>query len=70
MIMRRHSIHARYGNDEATFVIATLEMLSGGLPRRATALVLEWAALHRAELAANWERARRGEPLAAIAPLE
>jgi hypothetical protein len=62
--------HARYGDHEATLVIATLETLSGWLPRRAMALVLEWAALHRSELTANWERARHGEPLAAIEPLE
>ncbi len=40
------------------------------LPRRAASHVLEWLALHREELAANWERARRGEPLLPIAPLE
>jgi hypothetical protein len=36
------------------------------LPRRALALVEEWAALHKDELAANWERARRDEPLELI----
>ena len=33
------------------------------------ALVLEWAALHRQELRADWERARGGTPLESIAPL-
>ncbi|MGH2702818.1 MAG: DUF4160 domain-containing protein [Actinomycetota bacterium] len=37
--------------------------LAGSLPRRALDLVEEWARLHRAELLANWERARREEPL-------
>jgi len=32
--------------------------------------VLEWAALHRTELLANWQRARAGKPLVRIAPLE
>jgi hypothetical protein len=32
--------------------------------------VLEWAALHRTELLANWQRAREGKPLDRIAPLE
>jgi hypothetical protein len=29
----------------------------------------EWASLHRAEIVANWERARKSEPLLNIAPL-
>jgi hypothetical protein len=62
--------HAIYGEFEALVRVDTLEVLAGLLPRRALALVLEWAALHRAELAADWERARRGMPLAAIPPLE
>ena len=32
-------------------------------------LVAEWAALHRVELSANWERARREEALETIEPL-
>ena len=39
-------------------MIETLEVLRGSLPRRALALVLEWAAAHREELRANWDRAR------------
>jgi hypothetical protein len=62
--------HARYGEHEALIVIDTLATLRGSLPRRALALVLEWAAEHRHELASDWERARRGEPLAPIAPLD
>jgi hypothetical protein len=45
-------------------------ILRGALPRRALALVLEWAILHRDELRMDWERARRGERLEAIAPLD
>ncbi len=45
--------HAEYGNDEAVYEIAMLEILRGHLPRRAHALVIEWATLHRAELHAN-----------------
>ena len=44
--------------------------ITGALPPRATTHVLEWLALHRDELEANWVRARRGLPLVAIAPLE
>jgi hypothetical protein len=32
--------------------------------------VLEWAVLHRDELRADWERARKGEQLEPIQPLE
>jgi hypothetical protein len=41
-------------------------VIAGSLPRRALVLVAEWAALHEAELAVNWERARRDEPLEPI----
>jgi hypothetical protein len=62
--------HARYSEHEATVNVETLEVLEGSLPRRALALVLEWAALHRAELHSDWENARRGLPLVPIPPLE
>jgi hypothetical protein len=61
--------HAEYAEHEATISIATLEVLTGELPRRARALVLEWASLHRRELSENWERARRGVTPEAISPL-
>jgi hypothetical protein len=62
--------HAEYGEYEALVEIETLAILRGELPRRAMALVLEWAALHRQELRADWERARCGTPLESIAPLD
>lgn len=62
--------HAEYGGHEALFEINTLDVLRGGLPRRVHALVLEWAAQHRADLRRNWELARGGLPLRKIEPLE
>ncbi len=62
--------HAIYGEYEALIEVETLAIFRGSLPRRALALVLEWAALHRAELREDWTRARRGETLEAIAPLD
>lgn len=62
--------HAIYGGDEVAIEIDTLAVLWGTVPRRALALVLEWAALHRADLRENWERARDGRALMAIEPLE
>ena len=53
-------------------VIVEIESLvvEGNFPPRAVGLVLAWARLHRVELAENWERARAGEPLRRIPPLE
>jgi uncharacterized protein DUF4160 len=62
--------HAIYGEYEALIEVETLSLFRGSLPRRALALVLEWAALHRAELRDDWQRARNGETLKAIEPLD
>jgi hypothetical protein len=62
--------HARYAEHEATIQIETLDYLEGKLPRRVYNLVLEWAVQHREELRMNWIRARDGQPLQAIEPLE
>ena len=62
--------HAQYAEHTASLTIAELQVLEGSLPRRAHALVLEWAALHRDELAENWDLARSGRPLQRIEPLE
>jgi hypothetical protein len=63
--------HARYAEHEVRVAIETLDVVGEGyLPRRAMAMVLEWAALHRAELWTNWERAREGLSLAQVEPLE
>lgn len=58
----RPHFHARYARQTVSldFVGA---VIAGSLPRRALVLVAEWAVLHEDELAANWERARRDEPL-------
>jgi hypothetical protein len=62
--------HAVYGSHEATFAIESLRVLEGKLPRRALALVVEWAIAHREELQANWDRAKRHESLRPIDPLD
>ena len=62
--------HAEYGDEEAVIAIDTLEVQRGELPRRALALVLEWAALHREELRRDWELARSGQKPVPIAPLD
>jgi hypothetical protein len=62
--------HAFYGEHEALIEIETLLIYRGALPRRALALVREWAEAHRAELRQDWRRAQAGETLAPIAPLD
>lgn len=62
--------HALYGDHEALVDIATGTILAGVLPRRATALVAEWAGARRAELLENWELARASQPLNSIQPLD
>jgi hypothetical protein len=62
--------HAEYGDFEAIYTIETIEVLRGGLPRRAHAMVLEWTTLKRFELKDNWELARKGLPLNSVDPLE
>ncbi len=42
--------HAFYGDDEAVFLIDTLELTSGKLQSRVVGLVVEWAAIHKHEL--------------------
>ena len=62
--------HAAYGEHEALIAIETLAVLRGSVHRRALALILEWAVLHRDELRADWQLASSGQPAHPIAPLE
>jgi hypothetical protein len=61
---------AKYGGYRASFSIEDLRLLEGRLPPRVTALVLEWAFMHRNELLEDWRLATEHKPLKAIAPLE
>lgn len=57
MFWREHNpphFHALYGEHEALIDVWELRVLRGSLPRRAMALVLEWAAEHRDELMEDW----------------
>lgn len=73
MYYRDHApphFHAIYGDHEMTVQIASASPLEGDIPPRAWALVREWAELRRAELQEDWDRARAGQPLRAISPLQ
>lgn len=61
--------HALYAEHEALIDIRTFEVIEGSLPRRALALVLEWAQEHRAELMEDWDLCSRRQPPRKIAPL-
>lgn len=70
---REHGVphfHARYGEHIASFNIETLQLMEGALPKRALALVLEWAFQHRQALLEDWHLAQSMQPLNKIAPLE
>lgn len=62
--------HIKYAEYRAQMDITTLELNEGRLPRRVLAMVLEWAAWHRAELMTNWRKIREGLPPDPIEPLE
>ena len=73
MYHREHGVahfHAEYGEHGASYAVSDGSVLGGGLPRRADALVREWAALHRVELLDNWRRAVSHEALTRINPLD
>ncbi|HUD23852.1 MAG TPA: DUF4160 domain-containing protein [Acidobacteriaceae bacterium] len=46
--------HVRYSGYKATVGIQSLSVLTGGLPRTAERLVLEWVTEHQAELMEDW----------------
>lgn len=72
MYHREHGIphfHAEHQGQQATFTFDG-EVLAGSISSRtALRLIKEWALAHSKELAANWNKARSGEPLERIAPL-
>jgi hypothetical protein len=61
--------HAVYAEHEALIDIRTLAVMEGELPRRALALVLEWAREHSAELVEDWELCSRNQTPKRIRPL-
>ena len=62
--------HVNYNEHNAIIEIETLSVLKGNLPKRALAMVLEWANLNRDALKENWERMENHETLEKIKPLD
>jgi hypothetical protein len=58
--------HAEYGSDQARIRIEPVGVLAGRLPPRILAMVVEWAAIHRDELFADWELAHARRALSSI----
>ena len=65
----RPHFHAYYQDAAAVFGIDPVERIDGHLPRTQRRLVEAWAEIHRAELAADWERLQAGRPPLKIEPL-
>ncbi|NLQ16229.1 DUF4160 domain-containing protein [Marinomonas sp. M1K-6] len=61
--------HAKYSRYEVLFAFDG-SIFEGNLPKRVSVFVQEWIEIHRSELEDNWSRAKAGEPLNNIAPLE
>lgn len=56
-VRERHNIphfHARYGEYQATYAIATGDVLAGSLPRVQHRVVQAWVELRRSELEVAW----------------
>jgi hypothetical protein len=73
MFYREHGVphfHAEYQGQQATFTLDG-EVLAGTMrSRTALRLIREWALAHGQELELNWTRARAGETLERIQPLD
>jgi hypothetical protein len=73
MFYREHGIphfHAEHHGQQATFTFDG-EILAGSIrSRTALRLIREWALEHEEELSANWDKARAGEAIERIAPLD
>lgn len=63
-------VHAIYGEEEASFEIATGNLMEGKLSRRARGMVEDWIAEHRVELQSNWDLAVASQPLNPVPPLD
>ena len=61
--------HALYAEQEALIDIRELRVLRGSLPRRAMALVLEWAEEKRDQLMEDWDLCSQLRPPKPIEPL-
>lgn len=69
MFWRDHGPPHLYGDDEVLIDLRNLRVMRGSLPRRAMALVLEWADENRVELMEDWNLCSQLQPPKPIKPL-
>lgn len=62
--------HALYAEHEVRIDLRDLRVMTGSRPRRAMALVLEWAAEHRDELLEDWKLCEKMKQPKRIEPLK
>ena len=62
--------HVDYAEFQGRIRIEPISLLTGNLPPRVLALVVEWATMHKVELLDNWHRLQADRPPQKIAPLE
>ena len=62
--------HAYYQDSVGVFSIHTCELIAGDIPGPQYRLVVQWAALHREELLANWNLLQSGCLPVKIEPLK
>jgi hypothetical protein len=62
--------HAKYGDTEALISISDFSVIEGEIPSRALGLVIEWASLHKKELADDWELVKNFKTPKTIEPLK
>ncbi|HUY34651.1 MAG TPA: DUF4160 domain-containing protein [Pirellulales bacterium] len=62
--------HADYAEDELIVGISPITILKGKSSARVRSMTIEWAGLRQVDLLENWERARRGESMEPIPPLD
>ena len=73
MFYREHEpphFHAEYQGQQGKFDVDGHQIVGNVESGTALRLIAEWAALHRRELDANWEKMKLGRPLDRIQPLE
>ena len=63
-------IHVRYQNEEAVFSIPDGEIIEGSIKISKTKLVQAWIEIHKEELMADWDLAKKGEEVFKIDPLK
>lgn len=47
--------HAEYAEHKCKIEIESLSLITGNMPPSPLGLIIEWGALHRKDLAENWE---------------